>query len=82
MDFFRYHGFIVCMGGALLCAANIAKASEPLPASSTAHQLTIFKQQLGLHFPTNWRLAYSEQSGNMFSAEFVPQQQMLWKAFC
>lgn len=77
MDLFRYHGFIACMGCALLCTTNMSNASEPLPASSTAHQLTIFKQQLGLHFPTDWRLAYSEQSGNMFSAEFVPQQEML-----
>ncbi|QYK12139.1 hypothetical protein K0I63_15530 [Shewanella rhizosphaerae] len=58
-----------------------ATATELAQMSSQAHvqpsQLTIFKQNLGLHFPANWRLAYSEQRGDMFSAEFVPAQELL-----
>lgn len=82
MDFSLNHRFMTFIGFSFLCVATVtnateAKASELTSTASNAYQLTIFKQQLGLYFPSHWRLAYSEQSGTMFSAEFVPQQEFL-----
>ncbi|QYK02260.1 hypothetical protein [Shewanella psychrotolerans] len=77
MDFSRNHRFMTLIGCSFLCAANVTNASELATTASNAHQLTIFKQQLGLYFPSHWRLAHSEQIGTMFSAEFVPQQEFL-----
>ncbi|MCG9720558.1 hypothetical protein [Shewanella sp. Isolate7] len=56
-------------------ATQVAQMSSQVQVQ--ASQLTIFKQNLGLYFPANWRLAYSEQHGDMFSAEFVPAKEML-----
>ena len=65
------------LGLALLVMPLSVTANNALPASPQANQLTIFKQQLGLHFPSSWRLAYSEEQGDMFSAEFVPAEELL-----
>ncbi|MXR70425.1 hypothetical protein GNT65_17340 [Shewanella sp. JBTF-M18] len=56
-------------------ATELVQMSSQMSVQTS--QLTIFKHNLGLHFPANWRLAYSEQHGDMFSAEFVPAQELL-----
>ncbi|QLE86550.1 hypothetical protein FLM48_16635 [Shewanella sp. Scap07] len=62
-------------------AISIAQAEPATTAqdSPRVHELAVFEHPLSFHFPHNWRLAYSEHRGDMFSAEFVPNDEFLNK---
>lgn len=44
---------------------------------SASNQLAIFSQTIHFSLPLDWKLAFSQQQGAMYSAEFVPNTQSL-----
>ncbi|WP_394202940.1 hypothetical protein [Shewanella waksmanii] len=61
---------------------SFSSHGEPLESgdkSMRVHQLSVFDSPVSFRFQPNWRLAFSEQRGEMFSAEFVPNDEYLNK---
>ncbi|ABV88523.1 hypothetical protein [Shewanella pealeana] len=55
----------------------VSAGSAETQVAKAPKKLAIFSQTLNFNLPLDWKLAYTQQQGTMYSAEFVPASEAL-----